>query len=237
MSLHQTTFIQKAIGRNFWNDVDGLPRITETDIERYADWANEKLYITSPERGEVATWEWLLDKFKEQLYSYAVNIFVIDAFNKVQMPTGNRLEMINDTLTKLTSFAQTNDVLIFLVAHPTKMKKKEGSTDYEMPTLYDVSGSADFRNQTHDGFTIHRHFGDDPCTEFANIKTKYQFQGNIGQTTQLDYDLPTGRYYERGQTAPRFDMTIPMQDQVLTAMKPNQTFDIDEEDTEQVSPF
>jgi len=96
MSLHQTTFIQKAIGRNFWNDVDGLPRITETDIERYADWANEKLYITSPERGEVATWEWLIDKFKEQLYSYGVNIFVIDAFNKVQMPSGNRLEMIND---------------------------------------------------------------------------------------------------------------------------------------------
>jgi len=237
MSLHQTTFIQKAIGRNFWKETDGLPRITETDITRYTDWANEKLYITSPERGEVATWDWLLDKFKEQLYSYGVNIFVIDAFNKVQMPTGNRLEMINETLTKLTSFAQTNDVLIFLVAHPTKMKKEEGTDKYAMPTLYDVSGSADFRNQTHDGFTIHRHFGDDPYTEFSNMKTKYQFQGHIGQSAYLDYDLPTGRYYERGQTPPRFDMTVPMQEQTLTAMQPNQTFDIDETDTDEVSPF
>ena len=237
MSLHQTTFIQKAVGRNFWKETDGLPRITETEIDRYTDWANEKLYITSPERGQVATWEWLLDKFKEQLYSYGVNIFVIDAFNKVQMPSGNRLEMINDTLTKLTSFAQTNDVLIFLVAHPTKMKKKEGTDEYMMPTLYDVSGSADFRNQTHDGFTIHRMFGDDPYTEFANMKTKYQFQGNIGKKAYLDYDLPTGRYYERGQTPPRFDMTLPMEEQTLTAMKPNQTFDIDEEDTNEISPF
>jgi len=117
------------------------------------------------------------------------------------------------------------------------MKKKEGTDEYMMPTLYDVSGSADFRNQTHDGFTIHRMFGDDPYTEFANMKTKYQFQGNIGKKAYLDYDLPTGRYYERGQTPPRFDMTLPMEEQTLTAMKPNQTFDIDEEDTNEISPF
>lgn len=239
MALHQTNFLQKAVGRNFWNDVDDMPRITETDISRYTDWANEKLYITAPERGEVATWDWLIDKFKEQLYSYGIDIFVIDAFNKVQMPEGNRLQMINDVLTKLTSFAQTNDVIIFLVAHPTKMKKKDGSDDYEMPTLYDVSGSADFRNQTHDGFTIHRHFGDDGYTDFASMKVKFQFQGRIGSTSQMDYDIPTGRYYERGQTPPRFDMTIPMEEQTLTAMKPNTNFidDYDETDEAEISPF
>jgi len=242
MSLHQTTFIQKAVGRNFWKEYDGIPRVTETDINRYVDWANEKIYITSPDMGEVATWDWLIEKFKEQLFSYGINIFVIDAFNKVQMPTGNRLEMINDVLTRITSFAQTNDVLIFLVAHPTKMKKKEGTDEYIMPTLYDVSGSADFRNQTHDGFTIHRHYGVEACTEFCNMKTKYQFQGHIGQSAMLDYDIPTGRYYERGQNPPRFDMTLPMSEQTLsdtrqTAMRPNHTFDIDEEDEDELSPF
>ena len=243
MALHQTNFMQKAIGRNFWKDVDGLPRIKESDISRYTEWANEKLYITAPDRGEVATWEWLIDKFKEQLYSYGINIFVIDAFNKVQMPQGNRLESINDILTKLTAFAQSNDVIIFLVAHPTKMKKKDNTDVYEMPTLYDVSGSADFRNQTHDGFTIHRHFGDEPCTEFASMKVKFQFQGKIGETCKMDYDLPTGRYYEKGTNPPRFDMTIPMEEQILApAMKPspsfntNETFyDIDEEETS--TPF
>ena len=239
MALHQTTFIQKAIGRNFWKDVDGLPRITETDISRYTDWANEKLYITSPDKGEVASWQWLLDKFKEQMFSYGIDIFIIDAFNKVQMPEGNRLQVINDILTKLTSFAQNNDVLIFLVAHPTKMKKKEGTTEYEAPTLYDVSGSADFRNQTHDGFTIHRQYGDDPHTEFVNTKTKFQFQGEIGSKCQMDYDLPTGRYYEKGTNPPRFDMTLPMDEQTITAMKPNTNFidDYDETDEEEISPF
>lgn len=240
MELHQTNFIQKAVGRNFWKEMDGLARITKADISRYTKWANEKIYITTPDKGEVANWDWLIDKFKEQLFSYGVNIFVIDAFNKVQMPQGNRLDNINDVLTRLTAFAQTNDVMIFLVAHPTKMKKKDGTNDYEMPTLYDVSGSADFRNQTHDGFTIHRNFGEETYTDFASTKVKYQFQGKIGETARMDYDIPTGRYYEYGTNPPRFDMTLPMQEQTLTAMKPNSNFDYyedEENEEEEISPF
>jgi len=238
MSLHQTNFLQKAVGRNFWKDDGATPRITKADISRYTDWANEKIYITAPEKGNVATWDWLIDKFKEQLYSYGINIFVIDAFNKVQMPSGNRLENINDVLTKLTAFAQTNDCIIFLVAHPTKMKKEEDGT-YLPPTLYDVSGSADFRNQTHDGFTIHRHFGEDARTEFVSTKVKYQFQGEIGNSASMEYDVLTSRYYELGQTPPRFDMTLPIEEQELqpvTAMKPNEDFYYDEIENEE-APF
>jgi twinkle protein len=44
----------------------------------------------------------------------------------------------------------SNNVIILLVAHPTKMRKDNGL--YNSPTLYDASGSSDFRNQTHDGF-------------------------------------------------------------------------------------
>ena len=65
MELHQTNFIQKAIGKNFWKEVNGIPRVTEDDILRYKDWANEKLYLTGPEMGQGATWDWILDKFKE----------------------------------------------------------------------------------------------------------------------------------------------------------------------------
>lgn len=240
MSLHQSTFIEKAVGRNFWNDKDGQ-RITKTDIDRYVDWADEKIYVTSPEKGEAADWEWLLEKFKEQLFSYGVDIFVIDAFNKVALPKGNRLDAINEVLTKITAFAQANDVIVILVAHPTKMKKNDNGK-YEVPTLYDVSGSADFRNQTHDGFSIHRVYedlgnGEEGCTEFHNMKTKYKFQGVIGDYVRFKYHLPTGRYYEEGNNPPLFDMTIPKSEQYLepvktytqTAMKPNENFYTDEE--------
>ena len=78
---------------------------------------------------------------------------------------------------------------------------------YTSPTLYDVSGSSDFRNQTHDGFSIYRYFGNDESeakTVFENLKTKMKFQGEIGGSQEFEYHLPSGRYYEFGTQPPTY---------------------------------
>lgn len=196
MELYQTNLIEKVIGRNFWKDKEGTQRITRQEIKDYKEWANEKIYLTNSEE-QAPDWDWLLDKFKEQMYSYGIDIFVVDAFNKVLLPKGNKLEQIQIVLTKLTHFAQANNVLIFLVAHPTKMQKNEDG-EYGVPTLYDVSGSADFRNITHNGYTIHRNYEKDnqeASTDFWNMKTKFNFQGNIGDMVRFKYCEVNGRYY------------------------------------------
>jgi twinkle protein len=102
-------------------------------------------------------------------------------------------------------FAQMNNVIIFLIAHPTKMNKNAEGI-YDTPTLYDVAGSADFRNQTHDGFCIYRTFGDESFTTFTNLKTKMSFQGEIGSSIDFDYHIPSGRYYERGTQPPTYSL-------------------------------
>jgi len=208
-ALHHTTFIEKSVGANFWRDNEDCKRVNRYDIAKYHEWAEEKIYLTGTENGEFPTWDWLFEKFKEQLFNYGIDIFVIDAFNKLGFNgKGNKLDQINQVLTKLTMFAQMNNVIIFLVAHPTKMQK-DASGLYGSPTLYDVSGSSDFRNQTHDGFSIYRFFGDDnnePRTVFENLKTKMKFQGEIGGQVEFQYHIPSGRYYVMGQEAPRFVM-------------------------------
>jgi twinkle protein len=207
-SLHHTSFIEKATGRNFWKDTD-CKRVNRYEIAKYQEWAEERIYLTGTENGEFPTWDWLFEKFKEQLFSYGIDIFVIDAFNKVGFTgNSNRLQQINDVLTKLTMFAQMNNVIIFLIAHPTKMHK-DTSGLYNSPTLYDVSGSSDFRNQTHDGFSIYRFFGDevnDQKTVFENLKTKMKFQGEIGGQVEYNYHIPSGRYYAIGQDIPTFSI-------------------------------
>jgi len=248
MELHQTTFIQKAIGKNFWKEMDGVPRIDKDDIARYKDWANEKVYLTTAEKGVVPDWDWLLERFKEQLFTYGIDIFVIDAFNKVQLPKGNKIDAIGEVLTKLTMFCQMNDVMVFLIAHPTKMKRTE-TGESEIPNLYDVSGSADFRNQTHNGFGIYRHFdneetGVDGYTSFFNLKTKFSFQGEIGKQVDYNYHIPSGRYYPKDTSYQPWDFT---RDRILeptpTAMKPNKAFepvtneDIDDLYDEENEPF
>jgi twinkle protein len=196
MELHQSTFVQKVIGKNYFFDMDGTPRVSKQEIQQYIDWADQKLYLTSPDDGGFATWDWIFEKFTEQIYSYGINIFVIDAFNKVEF-TGKKTERenINWALSRLTSFAQAHNVLIVLVAHPTKMNR-DGVM--KMPDLYDVSGSADFRNQTHCGYAIHRVFDEnDNWTVFKNLKVKYAFQGDIGSEIEFRWHKPSGRMYDK----------------------------------------
>lgn len=215
MSLYKVSLIEKVIGRNFWKDkIDSKgynrERITKNEIDQYEQWAKEKIYLTGAEGDKTPTWSWLLDKFKEQMYSFGINIFVIDAFNKVILPRGmNKIDAINDTLVKLTHFAQSNNVAVILVAHPTKMKKNESTGLYDIPDLYDVSGSADFRNQTHNGFTIYRHFeteNEKGRTVFYNRKTKFGFQGDMGKSCEFSYSKVNGRFYEVDSDEPLFSL-------------------------------
>ena len=192
---------------------------------KYDEWADEKIYFTDCGEEETPTWKWLLDKFKEQMYSFGIDIFVIDAFNKVILPKGNKIDEINTVLTKLTHFARANNVIIFLVAHPTKMKKGEDG-NYTIPTLYDVSGSSDFRNQVHCGYSIYRYFGEDQRTTFVNLKTKYSFQGVIGESEDFYYCEVNGRLLSRDTTNPCFNLIKgPKQKEPLKLIQPEDAFD------------
>lgn len=240
MELHMTNFIQKAVGKPFFGDVDGVKRIDKEDIERFGKWSENRLYLTGGGAGETVDWDWIIEKFKEQVFTFGINIFVVDAWNKVQMPKGLQgKEGIDSTLTRLTAFCQQNNVQLFLVAHPTKMKKNDRG-EYELPQLYDVSGSADFRNQTHNGFSVYRNFKtdeDEGSTDFYNLKTKFQFQGEIGGGVKFRYHLPTARYYVDGCAPYLFDLTKGGQVSPIdydpnefiepTKLKPNEEFEFE----------
>lgn len=188
MSLYVTNLGTKALGTNLF-------KATDQQRNEFKEWATEKIYLTNADSGQEPNWEWLLDTFQNQMMRYGIDIFVIDAWNKVILNDKNELQGIRRVLTKLTSFAQQNNVMIFLVAHPTKMKKNEKTQEYEQPTLYDVAGSADFRNQTHDGFCVYRYFNEGKTT-ITNLKTKMSFQGEIGKSADFYYNLDNGRYFD-----------------------------------------
>lgn len=206
LELYQVNFIEKATGLNFWGKHNGesVPRLTKDDIKKYAEWAGSRLYFTDAEGGNVPTWDWIFEKFKEQMFAFGIDIFVIDAFNKILLPKGDERQAIRHVLTELTAFAQANNVLIFLVAHPTKMRKGEdGKT--AAPSLYDVSGSADFRNMTHNGYTVYRDF-ETGRTQIINGKTKFNFQGKLGEMVEFKWNGINQRYYTEN---PNYDSFLP----------------------------
>jgi len=227
LGLYNSKYTTLAIGKPFW----GANRMSETDIYDYTEWSKERLYYTTSEDTITPDWDWLLEKFKEQMYTYGINIFIIDAWNKVLMPKGMRgKEAIDEILTRITSFCIQNNVHIFLVAHPTKMKKDEKTGKYEVPDLYSVSGSSDFRNQTHNGLCVYRDFGnnnEDGFTSIFNLKTKYDFQGTIGAFTKFNWNNNNRRFYTDGSES-NFNLInkkLHVEQQENFTIQPNTEFD------------
>lgn len=225
LELYNSSYARLATGKPFF----GPNRMSENELLKYIEWSKDKIHYTTAEQGLEPDWDWLLNKFKEQMFTYGINIFVVDAWNKVQMPSGmNGKDGIDKILTKLTNFCIQHNVLMFLVVHPTKMKK-DLQGNYEVPTLYDCSGSSDFRNQTHNGYTIYRVFEtpqQEGSTMFVNQKTKFDFQGKIGERINFKYDIDSKRFY-CNDIKPTFDMTRKEYNQieVTNYFEPNTQFD------------
>jgi twinkle protein len=139
-----------------------------------------------------------LDSVMKSAKSYVkqkgIKILVIDPYNKLehQMNKGeNETSYISRFLDVLVNFARFNNVLVFLVAHPRKVEIDK------VPTLYDISGSANFYNKTDYGFTVHR-LRDDKGLMTNNVevhwqKIKFKHLGKQG-ISELTYNFNNGRF-------------------------------------------
>jgi hypothetical protein len=71
-------------------------------------------------------------------------------------------------------------------------KDKDGN--YEVPTLYNISGSANFFNKTANGITVHRNYELNVVDVFVQ-KVKFKHWGKTGFVT-YNWDYKSGRYFE-----------------------------------------
>jgi len=227
MSQHQSSFAEKIIGKPFLTDCYGVSRINKMELEKYIEWSKNKIYLTMPEKSTPPNWDWLFQKFEEQIYRYGIDVFIIDAFNKVKMKDGSLFE-INDILSRLTLFAQMHGVIVFLVAHPTKMRRDDKTGLYMIPTLYDVKGSGDFYDQSHCGLTVYRYFdseNESGYTKVVTTKIKYRHQGEVNQEILFNFDKSNGRFYEYQEHPTRFNLIEKVPEQKIITHWSEQTDD------------
>lgn len=197
MQLHHSVLMEKVIGKPFHNSFGGYDRISKSELNDYKKWSSERVYLTAPKKGMIPNWSWIFERFEEQIFRYGVDVFVIDAFNKVKREKPDSLGEINEILANLTLFCQQHNVCIFLIAHPTKMRKDEKTGLFAIPTLYDVKGSGDFYDQSHNGLTVYRDFQND-FTKVIATKVKFKHQGKVGTEHCFQFCKANGRYYPLG---------------------------------------
>lgn len=197
LKKHHEIMAEKVVGKKFLKN-QYEERMNLSELEMYKKWADDKIYLTMPDGGKTPDWKWIFERWEEQCFRYGCNIFVIDAFNKVKMDNRESTAQISDVLADITMFCQKYNVHVFLIAHPRKMGKDEDGNE-QMPDLYDVKGSGDFRDQTHNGLVVHRLYGDDKReVRIKNVKAKFKNQGsgNIGESIILKFNVKNGRYFE-----------------------------------------
>ena len=196
MQLHFSVLAEKLIGKSF-RKITRYDRMTKNELGSAKDFISENFHWIRPD-GDVYKIDSILEAAKGLIRRYGINALIIDPYNKIDADIGsqNETNFINKFLTKLTIFKQKYDIHIFLVAHPRKMPKKDNGM-YEVPTLYDVAGSANFYNQVDNGITVYRDF----VNKLTNIyvqKVKFRHIGQIGDTV-FKYNLQNGRYSEVGE--------------------------------------
>jgi twinkle protein len=225
IDYHVSTLIEIITGKKFSEST--LPYI---EYEAAKQYANDNFFFIYPESYTMGN---ILDKAKSLVRKKGIKALVIDPYNRVESELDYRqseTQHISKVLDQLTNFAQQNDVLIFLMAHPTKMPKTPDGK-HIVPTLYDISGSANFYNKADFGITVHRdkELG---WTEIHVLKVKYRHLGQGGMT-RFKYNLVNSRYvpYE-ADIPPKWDNDNYLANKANSAtmssvFEPNTDFDND----------
>lgn len=235
LAYHASKLIEKFTGKKF-----DKQHLTFGEYKQVKEHLEQNFYFISP--SDNFRLDTILDRAKYLVRRRGIKILVIDPYNRLESEQGGRNETqyISEQLDKLTTFAQLNDVLIILMAHPTKQPRNKDGV-IEAPTLYDISGSANFFNKTDFGLVVHRNRTDN-TVEVHVQKVKFRHLGECG-TALFKYNLNNGRYvpFTNG-TEPVWDNSNHIQEEYRRRVQEAEeaaTFDFDPfgDDLPEEAPF
>lgn len=109
-------------------------------------------------------------------------------------------EYVSLVYSKIIMFARRYGVHVFIIAHTTKMVKDKRTGKYEVPTLYSISGSANFYNKTHNGVTVYRDFESGLVDVYVQ-KVKQSWLGKTGFSI-FTYNDQTRQYVFQESSIP-----------------------------------
>ena len=139
--------------------------------------------------------EAVLKKGAELVKRKGIKCMVIDPFNKVRLRSGKDLSITDYTmeyLTAIENFCKKYDVLVIVVAHPTKMYK-DASGKIEEPTMYNIKGGGEWYDASYHGLLVHRDY-EEKTTKVKVLKCKFQHLGQNGAECHFKWNHVSGRY-------------------------------------------
>lgn len=190
---HFMKWSEKHTSKSFF----GLSQFRQTpeDVLKAKYFINDHFYFVQINEDNSVLDELLL-KFKQLINRKGINAVLIDPWNYLEhdIPKGySETQYISEALTKICRFAKINNIHIFLVAHPVKIKK-DANGKYMVATPYDIAGSAHFFNKADNCLSVYRDFDTNLVTVYIQ-KVRFRFIGKIGKV-DFQWENFTGKYNE-----------------------------------------
>ncbi len=185
---------QIYVGKPFYRK-DTSVKMHDSELLDALNFVDEHFYNLKVDEINI-TVDGLIEKGIEMVGRYGINAYLIDPWNYLESHRDKQqteTEYIGECLTKLANFAKKYQVHVFIIAHPTKMRKdKDGN--YEVPDMYSISGSSNFNNKTDNGITVYRDY-EDGTTQIHVQKIRWFFIGQTGQV-KMKYNRDNQRFDE-----------------------------------------
>jgi twinkle protein len=152
-------------------------RYRENEMSR--KWVDQNFQFISPDpdKDEECDLEWILARAEVAVVRHGIRVLLIDPWNEIDH--GRRrdettTEYTGRALRRIKYFARQFEVLVIIVAHPSKGAINKDPEDL---SLYDIADTAHFANKADQGVIIMRQ----PDTEFSTVKiSKVRYQPDTG---------------------------------------------------------
>ena len=178
--------------RKLWN---GMPSKHDVGTETWnnvTEHVNDNFFFIDMERYSLDA---VLKKGAELVKRKGIKCLVIDPYNKVRDLAGNQSDVNMYTmeyLTKIEIFAKKYDVLVIIVAHPTKMYKDQNGK-IEEPTMYNIKGGGEWYDASYHGLLVHRNY-ELKTVKVKVLKVKFQNLGENGAEANFRWEANSGLY-------------------------------------------
>jgi twinkle protein len=175
-------------------------RMSLSTVNKSLDWFQEHFYFVLPDEQDRT-----LGGIISLVNELEVDGVVVDPWNELEHRRPAQMtetEYVSQALSRMRHHARLHDQHWWLVAHPTKLQKDKSTGKYLVPTLYDIAGSAHFRNKADFGLVVWRDADveNGPSTVFVQ-KVRFRWCGKLGQC-DLYFDRVTGRFSEQPRVFP-----------------------------------
>jgi twinkle protein len=196
LEQHMAAIAEKYLGLPFH---DGpTPRMSRSELDAALAWAAEHFTWVMPSSEDDWTIERILGIGRQLCFRAGIRGLVIDPWNElesVKPPAMTETEYVSHVLKRVRVFARMRGVHVWIVVHPAKLYRDKGT--YPVPTLYDCSGSANWRNKADNGLVVWRDLATDDCDEVQLHVQKIRFR-HVGRRgmCRLYYDRVCATYHE-----------------------------------------